>query len=645
MINDSESNVGTCNKRPPFVCVGCAIFLVMIFASLSLSSQAKKSATFDEIAHLTRGYVYWRYGDYRFQDNGNLPDRLAALPVLAGDHRFPAMNSLAWRKSKIGTVSQTFCLYSGNDFHSMILWGRIMIILTGCVCAVTIYIWSCRLFGNYGGLISLALFAFSPAAIANSRCITSDMTVSLMFLLAVGAFWRVLHRITPWTLLASCLAVGGLFVSKMSAFLFIPMGGVLLILCLFGGRAMEIRFGRAVMIVSRWKKMGLMVALLMCHLLVTILVIWAFFSFRYDAFHAGRGEGEQFPGGRANLLESDTAAGHTIDFCREYHLLPESYLYSLSHVLTRSGERENYFFGNISSSGSFWFFPYVYFAKMPEGTFLVLILAVLVSIMGCIRSGGFRRGLYRVAPLWCLVGVYWIFAVSADINIGHRHILPACLPVLVLAGAASGWLSRSGKVMKAVLCLSLLCTCLGSLFIWPDHISYLNFPSGGPSRARFRVVDSSLDWGQDLPALQAYLAGRERSDLPVYLTYFGTADPTLYGIRAMKLGGYGYDVSDLPEGTDRFEPGLYCISATLLQGAYFPHSKLVGELVREYPRQDLGYDADIPVELMIDQEALDLLRFYRLLNFLRQRTPDGMAGYSILVFDLKDDEINIALRG
>ena len=50
--------------------------------------------------------------------------------------------------------------------------------------------------------------------------------------------------------------------------------------------------------------------------------------------------------------------------------------------------------------------------------------------------------------------------------------------------------------------------------------------------AGFRhLVDSSLDWGQDLPALKQYL-DRHPPQGPVYLSYFGNASPAYYRIPA-----------------------------------------------------------------------------------------------------------------
>jgi hypothetical protein len=94
--------------------------------------------------------------------------------------------------------------------------------------------------------------------------------------------------------------------------------------------------------------------------------------------------------------------------------------------------------------------------------------------------------------------------------------------------------------------------------------AYFNQLAGGPSQGYLHLADSSLDWGQDLPALKQWLDrdGLQRGGGNVYLSYFGTARPEYYGIQATPLAGF----------IDRRPPappvplggGVYCVSATML---------------------------------------------------------------------------------
>jgi len=70
-----------------------------------------------------------------------------------------------------------------------------------------------------------------------------------------------------------------------------------------------------------------------------------------------------------------------------------------------------------------------------------------------------------------------------------------------------------------------------------DYLAYFNQVAAGPKNGYKHLVDSSLDWGQDLPALRSWLAQNpDRFGTGQrYLAYFGTALPEWYGIKATSL--------------------------------------------------------------------------------------------------------------
>jgi hypothetical protein len=79
------------------------------------------------------------------------------------------------------------------------------------------------------------------------------------------------------------------------------------------------------------------------------------------------------------------------------------------------------------------------------------------------------------------------------------------------------------------------------------------------------LVDSNLDWGQDLKRLSAWM--RERGVARGKLSYFGSADPSYYGIDAEALPGY--TSPHAPHITREIQPGdIVAVSATNLQGVY-----------------------------------------------------------------------------
>ena len=81
-----------------------------------------------------------------------------------------------------------------------------------------------------------------------------------------------------------------------------------------------------------------------------------------------------------------------------------------------------------------------------------------------------------------------------------------------------------------------------AIWIWPDYLAYFNVIAGGPRQGYRWLVDSSIDWGQDLKALASWLAAHPddaRDPQRVYLSYFGVAKPDYFDIRAELLPSKG----------------------------------------------------------------------------------------------------------
>lgn len=281
-----------------------------------------------------------------------------------------------------------------------------------------------------------------------------------------------------------------------------------------------------------------------------------------------------------------------------------------------------------------------------------------------------------VTPLLTLLCVYWAALLSMKLNIGHRHALATYPPMFILAGGAGAWLSRGTRLHIAgtVAVVVMLCAmAVGALVTWPDYLAYITPLAGGPRNGYKLLVDSSMDWGQDLPGLKRWLEGngsvRPGEASPstggggVYLAYFGKGSPDYYGIAAESLsakpgrrgtgvlpvaGGNGQDArsttggdTGVPPVADTLTGGVYCVSATMLQAVpIVPMGKWCRFYEQDYQRL-LASD-----EARRGEHDLWLqLRFGRLAAYLRQREPDDNVGHSILIYRLSDDDVRAALSG
>jgi 4-amino-4-deoxy-L-arabinose transferase-like glycosyltransferase len=765
--------------------------LLLAFWIGMLASLRNTSQTCDEGVHVSAGYTYWRFNDYRFDpDHGNLAQRVMALPLLFGSYKFPGMDSDFWRTAREWDLAWQWFYELGNDVDEMLRRGRAAAGLLGVVLGILVWRWSRQLFGAIGGMISLLLYVLSPSILANGALMTTDMAVTLLFLAATWAWWKMLHRLTVGRLIVSGLTMGALFISKMSAVLIVPIALTLLVARLINNAPLPVAFFGLKDLRSRASRALAFIVAIIAHTIILLIVIWASYGFRYSAFSPQMPEGrwtsetwekvlgkpvprnlldqitlspaqrEQvdqiFTRDRADkktwsvaslralddiragvltkeqavrlqqLLEAPPAGfvPRVLETLSHYRLLPEAYIYGFASTWHGSLERPAFLNGEFSLVGWRTFFPYTFLVKTPLPVFLIIVIAIAAVAHRLRREDGLSRfveGFYETLPLWVLLAVYWTAAISSNINIGHRHILPTYPPLFILCGAAGYWFevpipnrrtSRPryslARLACGVLALAFLVLATEIAHRFPHYLAYFN-GIVTPAEAYRHLVDSSLDWGQDLPQVRDYVESKNPAR-PVYLSYFGVSSPAYYQTPAVL--GYSFsnryrrapvqtlafpaDQADAllydffrrePEYDERlFEKGrqgdkvlvavvkkasalrltagTYIVSATLLQpvtrpqrGAFGPWNERLEKqyqmavlsikpLLSDNPEERrTALKQQTPQKWALIINTYEYLRFHRLAAFLRHRQPDDNIGYSMLVYHLTDSDLSTALDG
>jgi hypothetical protein len=222
-----------------------------------------------------------------------------------------------------------------------------------------------------------------------------------------------------------------------------------------------------------------------------------------------------------------------------------------------------------------------------------------------------------------------ITAVTSRLNIGHRHIL-TLYPLLFIA---LGGLAVTGHRWRQLTFVLLLSHVVESAAVRPHYLAFFNRIASGPEHGYRLVVDSSLDWGQGLPALRDWLAHNRQEGEPVYLSYFGSAWPPHYGVHPTHFLP-GINIAFPPFQPYEYQPGLYCVSATALSEVYSDFRGPWRQAWEEQWRSPLTTTG-----------LREMLRFSRLCKYLQNRTPDGEAGYAILIYRLNAAELRAALEG
>ena len=655
--------------------IALGVCLLHVFMAASVTRHF--STTFDEIAHVTAGYAYWTAGDMRFQpENGNFPQRWAALPLLFLDVNPLPANNPAWDLGQVWQMGEYFFYESGNESARILAAARFMIaLLSGALC-FTLFYWSRSLFGPMGGLATVGLAAFSPTILAHGGLATSDTAAALSFCWAVIAWWRVCHRVTLSRILFAGLAAGLLAVSKFSAALFAPMAAIMVVARLCRPAPLVVQ-GRGS---SRWLRSKSRILALMAVSLVAGLIawstIWAFYGFRFKPTTDPARQHymhtwdslllEEKPEARL-LADGREASEQSVDFtpgalqaltrfCLDHELFPEAFLHGLLKVDRYSRSRLAFFAGEFRNTGWWTFFPAAFLLKTTIPALLLIGGGLLAFTQYHLRRGRW----YRVVPLLVLLSVYGTTILTSSLSIGHRHMLPLYPVMFVLAGGLVVFLTHR-RIWLLSVGLLLGAHIAVSVNIRPYYLAYFNSIGGGSRNAYKLFVDSSLDWGQDLPGLKKWLADHP-DDRPTYLSYFGYGDPADLSLDIVRFGDSYFDrkARVVPA---KVTGGTYCISATMLQRVYtsvrgpwtISFEKTYADL-RTWVNQtslhpEQGPITDLAGKPLTDAEVTarlwnyEALQFGRLCHFLQFREPDDNVGYSILIYRLTDEEVSLALNG
>ena len=658
-----------------------AVVLLGAYALAGVTATRDKSATFDELVHMLAGHSYWLTNDYRLHpENGNLPQRWVGLPLWVSGVTFPPLTDEHWLTADKWELADVYFHAIGNDVEAMLLRSRIMTAVVGVAAGAMVWFWARRLFGAGGGMIALLLFCLSPTMLAHGALATSDMMTAMFFLAAVGMTWAMMHRVDAWTILGGGAAIAGLLLSKVSGVFVIPMVLIMLLIRLYAAHPLLVSGVRRATVTGWHRQLAALGGAWIVQGLLVLVLVWGAFGFRFEGPNEDRPPTDTYTYDFENVVPERGVGAAVLPLMRRLHVLPDAYLYGAAYVAAHAASRSAFLAGAYSGTGFRHFFPYAVAVKTP----LPMLLILIVAVIGGLTARSRRRSatppddatvrphtLYRTTPLWVLLGVYWAVVLTSHLNIGHRHVLPTYLPLFILAGAGALCVKDAGRGARAswsVVIVALLgWTAAESLSIRPHYLAYFNHVVGGPANGYHHLVDSSLDWGQDLPGLRRWIderRERENDREPIYFSYFGSGDPRYYGI------GPERNVMPLPsyfEARERamlppLQPGWYCISATMLQRVY---TDPAGPWSIE---EELEYERARPIIQRIDQvqknpgdvekqmteaagpgwrdfvKSQDWSRFRRLCDFLSRQPPDDHIGHSILIYHLDDEELNYAIR-
>ncbi|MBN1580643.1 MAG: phospholipid carrier-dependent glycosyltransferase [Anaerolineae bacterium] len=587
--------------------------LLLLFFFLLVFSVSKKSPTLDEQNHIARGLAYLKTGDLRLsQEHPPGVNAWETWPLLLDETIRLPLDSASWANAEwYGFADQL--LWQANDGEAvsrLVFATRVPVMWLTLILGTLVYRWARALGGRWAGLLALSLLVFDPNILAHGRLTTTDMGITCLVVAAMFALWRAMpYSSRPYSprpynprppvslhhsgwqhwLLAGVL-FGLAQVSKFSALVLGPVIALAIVLVWIQRIISQKSSSAAVREARQW------ISRLAFVFGIGFIVVWAVYGFEWGPI-AALGN---IPGPAP------------------------SYFAGIQTILKRTGGgTTSFLMGQYSESGWWTYFPIAFAIKTPLPTLLLLIAALGLWVYGYIasrfpaQSPHYRQSdpddptathpergtsLNHLACLILPVLAFWTIAMSSSFNIGYRHILPSLPFLYILTGwQIAAYFSRKQHhrsgirrhpiaviryLLLAVCCFSLAVTAFSIL---PHYLSFFNVLAGGSEQGYRLLVDSNLDWGQDLPGLAERF---NNSPVPINLSWFGAAHPEAYHFPFHPLPGFwrfGGDPAAFGLNPYNPAPGIYAISASNLQGIQLADRDSYARFRAQDPLGNIGH--------------------------------------------------------
>src|SRR5438874_1601133 len=545
-------------KAAATLTAGLILFIVFFVQGVFFISA--NSPTYDEAAHLAAGYSYFARRDFRLNpEHPPLIKQLLALPLFVGYRIAFNPDPQHWSNGDDYLIGQDLLYKSILPADRILLLSRLPNLLIGGILVALTGWWAYRLWGNWAAILAMTLACLEPNFIAHSSLVTTDIGVTLFIFLTVYLFWEYLNFPKWWLLAVTGISTGMALLSKFSALLLPPMIALIV--------AASFLLGNEPYLLPLRKKQNRPAYKLLLMQSVAVLFLIAFFA----------------------LLTIPSAY-----FFQGF----SPWLRGLEKFLTHAQDGHPAFFlGEYSYQGWWNYFLVAFLFKTPIGS-LLLIAASLIFY----RAGNpLRRR--EVILLLLPVMVVFLATTQAKVNIGLRHILPVYPFLFVIASRLATIHFRGRWLMPILVGIPLVSTAISSLRIAPHQLAYFNEFVGGPDQGYRYLSDSNIDWGQDLRGVKAYM---EKENSPIiYLSYFGTAPPSYYGIRYQYVPGawpleWPPPADKVPATASR---KILAISVCNLQDISTPYDPLFRWLWLRQPVAKVGYSIFV-YYLTHDREGL-----------------------------------------
>lgn len=521
------------------------VILMMSFFVLSFSAVIQKSSTSDEAVHLTAGYEYLKYRDFRWNpEHPPLAKEIAALPLLFMDINAPHDTEAYFEVDQYPHADNFLHVKNKKKSNFMLNASRAMMLMFGFVIMLVIFFWASELAGEKAALVSIALFAFSPIFLAHTPLITTDVSSVSFGFLSFYMIWKLFQTTEPRYLVFAGISMGLSLSSKHSAIIILPIAIIMFSIeaalknktikrftsLIVKGRILKqggffaIYFIILLMLINQ-SFLGISLVALLTAIVMTLHVIklLEIKNIIIDYFLC-----VSFMSLVYILLALIVTPVFYFDYANSIFSgdLFKSFN-NLIYVLYQSSQGHRYptFLNGQHSWTGFWeYYLFMFTAKAS----IPLIVCLVGSAILIFADRKARKPLvFLLLPVFI-----YMFLITAfnKAQIGIRHAIFIFPFIMVSAAVLINFIKEKIGGKPAIILSLILISFQGITAVktFPDYISFTNGLLFKPQNAYMHISDSNLDWGQNVKKLVKYLKSNGNPEIKTHMYYQNSLVSTGY---------------------------------------------------------------------------------------------------------------------
>jgi hypothetical protein len=553
-----------------------SILIVLLFFVLICNTIIQTTPVWHESSQLLAGLNLWNFGRFDTQEvNPSLVRAIVTLPVLLFS---PNLDEKQFNRPTINrnefAMGEIFLKENIGKNRLLFIVARLTNLIFILIGIIFCSIYTDKLYGKISGCLVLSILFFSPFFLGHGATIMNDIPTALLGIIAVFFFWKWLKRPELLETIIAGIMLGFAELSKFTLLIFYPLFLLLWLLYhlpdyrLLGFKKIALQFGNLCILYV------VSIFVINCGYLgggtFTLLETFRFKSILLT----GKLTLKEIPYAGANRFEGTLLGKLPVP-------IPASMVRGID-LQKYDFERglPSYLRGTWSDHGWGYYYLYALLIKTPLGTIGLFLLAVFCTF--------FQKGyniLWRDEMVILLPGITLLVFVSSQtgFSVHSRYIIPA-LPFFFI------WISKVGKafslkcpVVATLTAVLLAWSVLSSLSIYPHSLSYFNelaailptpedqqYPQpiktssktfwqktkrlldSGPRNGARHLLDSNIDWGQDLFYLERWYQKHPEAK-EIRVAYWGS-----YPLELTKIPS-----NDMPPMNDP-QPGWYALSVNYL---------------------------------------------------------------------------------